>query len=252
MEARVDEIADRVYRISTLVDDVAPGGFSFNQFLVDAPEPMLFHTGMRQLFPLVREAIERVMPVDRLRWISFAHVEADECGAMNEFLALAPQAQVAHSGLGCMVSVNDLADRPPRPLGDGDVLELGGGPTGQRVLEIATPHVPHNWESHLLFEQQSATLFAGDLFTQLGDGPAITEGDIIEASIQAEEIFRSTSLGQAVPATLRRLADLEPRTLAVMHGSSFRGDGGALLRSLADVYEQRFACGPVPSAITAS
>jgi flavorubredoxin len=242
MEARVDEIADKIYRISTLVDDVAPGGFSFNQFLVDAPEPMLFHTGMRQLFPLVREAIERVMPIDRLRWISFAHVEADECGAMNQFLAVAPQAQVAHSGLGCMVSVNDLADRPPRPLGDGDVLELGGGPTGQRVLEIATPHVPHNWESHLLFEQQSATLFAGDLFTQLGDGAAITDGDLVEASIQAEEIFRSTSLGPAVPATLRRLADLEPRTLAVMHGSSFHGDGGALLRTLADVYEQKFSC----------
>ena len=169
MEARVDEIADRVYRISTVVEEVAPGGFSFNQFLIDAPEPLLFHTGMRQLFPLVREAIEQVMPIDRLRWISFAHVEADECGAMNEFLAAAPQAQVAHSGLGCMVSVNDLADRPPRPLGDGEVLELGGGPAGQRVLEIATPHVPHNWESHLLFEQETATLFAGDLFTQIGD-----------------------------------------------------------------------------------
>jgi flavorubredoxin len=250
MEARVDEIADRVYRISTLVDDVAPGGFSFNQFLIDAPEPVLFHTGMRGLFPLVRAGIERVMPVDRLRWISFAHVEADECGAMNEFLALAPQAQVAHSGLGCMVSVNDLADRPPRPLGDGEVLELGDGPTGQRLLEIATPHVPHNWESHLLFEQQSATLLAGDLFTQLGDGPAITDGDIIENSIQAEELFRSTSLGPAVPATLRRLAELEPRTLAVMHGSSFHGDGAALLRTLADVYEQRFECGS-PSAMTA-
>ena len=242
MEARVAEIADRVYRISTLVEDVAPGGFSFNQFLIDAPEPMLFHTGMRQLFPLVREAIEQVMPVDRLRWISFAHVEADECGAMNEFLAVAPQAQVAHSGLGCLVSVNDLADRPPRPLGDGDVLELGGGASGQRVLEIATPHVPHNWESHLLFEQHSATLFAGDLFSQLGDGVPLTEGDIVENAIQAEEIFRSTSLGRAVPETLRRLAALEPKTLAVMHGSSFRGDGGALLRTLADVYEQKFGC----------
>jgi flavorubredoxin len=242
MEARVNEIADRVYRISTVVEEVAPGGFSFNQFLIDAPEPLLFHTGMRQLFPLVRQAIERVMPIDRLRWISFAHVEADECGAMNEFLAVAPQAQVAHSGLGCMVSVNDLADRPPRPLGDGEVLELGGGPTGQRVLEIATPHVPHNWESHLLFEQETATLFAGDLFTQIGDLAPITDGDLIEGSIQAEEIFHATSLGPAVPATLRRLAELEPRTLATMHGSSYSGDGGALLRTLADVYEQKFGC----------
>ncbi len=252
MQARVTEIADRVYRISTLVEEVGPGGFTFNQFLVDAPEPLLFHTGMRQLFPLVRAGIEQVMPIERLRWISFAHVEADECGAMNEFLALAPQAQVAHSGLGCMVSVNDLADRPPRPLGDGDVLELGDGPAGQRVLEIATPHVPHNWESHLLFEQQSRTLFAGDLFAQLGDGLALTGDDIVEAAIQAEEVFRSTSLGPAVPATLRRLAELEPRTLATMHGSSYHGDGGALLRSLADVYEQRFECGPVPSALKAN
>jgi flavorubredoxin len=147
-----------------------------------------------------------------------------------------------HSGLGCMVSVNDLADRPPRPLGDGEVVELGEGPGGRRVLEIATPHVPHNWESHLLFEEQSGTLFAGDVFTQLGDVAAITDGDIIGGAIEAEEIFRATSLGSAVPATLRKLAELEPTTLAVMHGSSFHGDGGALLRSLADVYEQKFGC----------
>jgi flavorubredoxin len=242
METRVDEIADRIYRISTFVPEIGPTGFAFNQFLLDGPEPLLFHTGMRQLFPLVREGVERIMPIDRLRWISFAHVEADECGSMNEFLAVAPQAQVTHSALGCMVSVGDLADRPPHPLGDGDVLELGDGPDGRRVQEIATPHVPHNWESHLLFEPQSATLFAGDLFTQLGDVAAITDGDLIEGAIQAEEIFRSTSLGPAVPQTLRKLAELEPRTLAVMHGSSFHGDGGSLLRSLADVYEQKFGC----------
>ncbi len=242
METRVDEIADRIYRISTLVKEIGPTGFSFNQFLLDGPEPLLFHTGMRQLFPLVREGVERVIPIERLRWVSFAHVEADECGAMNEFLAVAPQTQVTHSALGCMVSVADLADRPPHPLGDGEVLELGEGPTGRRVQEIATPHVPHNWESHLLFEPQSATLFAGDLFTQLGDLAAITADDIIEGSIQAEEIFRATSLGPAVPATLRRLAELEPRTLATMHGSSFNGDCGAQLRALADVYEQKFDC----------
>jgi flavorubredoxin len=252
MQARVDQIADRIYRISTVVEEVAPGGFSFNQFLVDAPEPLLFHTGMRQLFPLVRAAIEQVMPASRLRWISFAHVEADECGAMNEFLALAPQAEVAHSGLGCMVSVNDLADRPPRPLGDGEVLELGDGPTGQRVLEVATPHVPHNWESHLLFEQQTATLFCGDLFTQIGDRPAITDTDIIEASIEAEDLFRATSLGPAVPETLRRLADLEPQTLATMHGSSYNGDCPALLRTLAGVYEDRYGCRPAATSQLAS
>ena len=100
METRVDEIADRIYRISTFVPEIGPTGFAFNQFLLDGPEPLLFHTGMRQLFPLVREGVERVIPIDRLRWISFAHVEADECGAMNEFLAVAPQAQVAHSAPG--------------------------------------------------------------------------------------------------------------------------------------------------------
>src|ERR1700742_3833572 len=149
MQARIDEIADRIYRILTLVPDIGPDGFTFNQFLIDGEEPVLFHTGMRQLFPIVRAGIEQVTPIDRLRWISFAHAEADECGAMNEFLAVAPRAQVMHSALGCMVSVNDLADRAPHPLGDGEVVELGEGPTGRRVLEIATPHVPHNWESHL-------------------------------------------------------------------------------------------------------
>ena len=248
MHAQVDQIADRIYRISTLVPDAAPGGFTFNQFLVDAPQPLLFHTGMRQLFPLVRAGIEEVMPASRLRWISFSHVEADECGAMNDFLAIAPAAEVVHNGLGCLVSLNDLADRPPRALNDGHVLELGGGPDGQRVLEVATPHVPHNWESHLLFEQQSRTLLCGDLLTQTGEGPAVTDQAVLEAAILAEEIFHSTSIGPAVPATLRRLADLEPTTLAIMHGSSFNGDCPALLRAAADVYDQRFGCTPALAA----
>ncbi|HSP38212.1 MAG TPA: MBL fold metallo-hydrolase [Frankiaceae bacterium] len=242
MQATVDQIADRIYRISTCVPDLAPGGFTFNQFLVDAEEPLLYHTGMRQLFPLVRDAIEQVMPVERLRWIAFAHVEADECGAVNEFLAAAPRAQVTHGALGCMLSVNDLADRPPRPMADGEVLELGGATLERRVLEVATPHVPHNWESHVLFEQQTGTLFCGDLCTQLGDGKAVTDGDLVDDGIAAEELFKQTSLGPAVPETYRRLADLKPRTLAVMHGSSYNGDCPDLLRSMADVYEQQFGC----------
>ncbi len=242
MQAQVDQIADRIYRISTVIPEVAPGGFSFNQFLVDAEEPLLFHLGMRQIFPLVRAGIEEVMPIERLRWLSFAHVEADECGSVNEFLAAAPDAQVVHGALGCMVSVNDLCDRPPRAMNDGDVLELGGGPSGYRVLELATPHVPHNWESQLLFEQESKTLFCGDLCTQIGEGPAVTDADLVDAAILAEEIFHQTSLGPAVPSTLRRLADLEPKTLAVMHGSSYNGDCAGLLRTMADVYEQRFGC----------
>ena len=250
MHTKVDQIADRIYRFSTLVPDIAPGGFSFNQFLIDAEEPLLFHTGMRQLFPQVREAIEQVMPIERLRWISFAHVEADECGAMNNLLAAAPQARVVHSGLGCLVSVNDLADRLPLALQDGEVLSLGEGPLGRRVQEIATPHVPHNWESHLFFEQHTRTLFCGDLGTQFGDGPAVTDADLMAAVIEAESIFHSTSASAAVPTVLRRLAELEPTTLAVMHGSSFNGDCPAFLRSMADVYETQFGCSPalVPAA----
>ena len=247
MNTRVDQIADRVYRISTCIPEIAPGGFTFNQFLVDAEEPLLYHTGMRGLFPLVSEAIEQVMPLERLRWISFAHVEADECGAVNDVLAAAPHAQVVHGALGCQVSLNDLCDRPPVGLADGEVLDLGGAGLKHRVLGIPTPHVPHNWESHVLYEQESGTLFCVDLVTQLGDGPAVTDADLMEAAITAEELFRQTSLGPAVPATYRRLADLEPKTLAVMHGSSYNGDCSGLLRRLAEVYEARFGCVSAPA-----
>jgi flavorubredoxin len=251
VQTLVDQIADRIYRLSTCIHDIAPGGFTFNQFLVDAEEPLLYHTGMRVLFPLVRDAVEKVMPVERLRWIAFAHLEADECGTVNEFLEAAPHAQVAHGALGCQLSLNDQCVRPPHPMQDGDVLELGGAALARRVLEIATPHVPHNWESHMFLEQETGTLFCGDLVTQLGDGPAITADDLIDGAIAAEEMFHQTSLGFAVPATYRRLAELEPRRLAIMHGSSCDGDCAALLRRMADVYEDRFGCrvgnaAPVP------
>jgi flavorubredoxin len=249
MHTNVDQIADRIYRISTCIPDLAPGGFTFNQFLVDAEEPLLYHTGMHQLFPLVREAVERVVPVASLRWIAFAHLEADECGAVNDFLEVAPHAQVAHGALGVMLSLNDHCVRPPRPMAEGEVLDIGGATLARRVLEIPTPHVPHNWESHMFFEQETETLFCGDLLTQLGDGPALRTDDLVEEAIAAEELFHQTSMGPAVPATYRRLADLEPKRLAVMHGSSYEGDCAALLRTMADVYEQRFGCAPgaIPS-----
>jgi len=243
MQPQVDQIADRIYRISTYVSEVGPQGFTFNQFLVDAEEPLLYHTGMRQLFPLVRAGVEQVLPVERLRWIAFAHVEADECGAVNEFLAAAPHAQVTHGALGCTLSLDDLCDRPPRPLADGETFDIGGASLQRRVLEVATPHVPHNWKSHVLFEQETGTLFCGDLCTQLGNGPAVTDGNLFDAAVTAEDVFHQTSLGPAVPATYRRLADLQPRTLAVMHGSSYNGDCAGLLRSLADVYAERYGCG---------
>lgn len=233
METRIDEIAPDTFRLSTYIPDVAPpAGFVFNQFLIRGEEPFLFHTGMRQLFPLVAGAIDRLVGLDRLRWISFAHVEADECGAMNQLLAASPHAQVVHGGLACAVSLNDLADRPPVPMGD-EPLDIGG-----HVMRfLPTPHVPHNWESGLWFDETTQTLLAGDLFTALGDTPALVETDLLEAAVVGEEAFHATSIGPAVPATIRALADLAPSTLACMHGSSFSGDGAAQLRSLAHHYD---------------
>ncbi|BDU03982.1 MBL fold metallo-hydrolase [Nocardia cyriacigeorgica] len=237
MDTHTDEIADGIYRISTFIPEVGPAGFTFNQFFVDAEEPLLFHCGMRALFPLVSAQIERIRPVEQLRWITFGHVEADECGAMNLFLAAAPHAQVAHGELGCMVSLDDLADRPPRRMADGEVLDIGG----RRIQHFDTPHAPHNWEARVLYEQTTGVLFCGDLMSQLGKGPAVTAADLVEPAAVAEDVFHATSLGPAVPAALYRLAELQPTTLAIMHGSSFVGDGATALRALAEDYEQRLA-----------
>lgn len=237
MDTHTDEIADGIYRISTFIPEVGPAGFTFNQFFVDAEEPLLFHCGMRALFPLVSAQIERIRPVEQLRWITFGHVEADECGAMNQFLAAAPNAQVAHGVLGCEVSIDDMADRPPRRMADGEVLDIGG----RRIQHFDTPHAPHNWEARVLYEQTTGVLFCGDLMSQLGNGPALTSADLVEPAAMAEDVFHATSLGPAVPAALYKLAELEPTTLAIMHGSSFVGDGATALRALAGDYEQRLA-----------
>ncbi len=231
----VTEITDGIYRISTFVPEVGPTGFTFNQFLVDADEPLLFHTGARGMFPLVSEAIATVMPVERLRWIMFGHFEADECGAMNQFLAAAPNAQVAHGALGCMVSIDDQADRTPRPLGPDEVLDLGG----KRVRNIDTPHVPHGWDAHSIYEETTNTMFCGDLMSQVGQGPAITGDDLLEAAGAAEDMFQATCLTPQTARSIRILADFAPARLAIMHGSSFEGDGGAALRALADDYDRR-------------
>ncbi|HLH29466.1 MAG TPA: MBL fold metallo-hydrolase, partial [Acidimicrobiales bacterium] len=211
-------------------------GFTFNQFLVRAEEPLLFHTGPRRMFPLVSEAVSQVVPVEHIRWVTFGHVESDECGSMNEWLAAAPEAQVAHGMIGCLVSLNDLADRPPRPLSDGEVLDLGG----KRVRHLDTPHVPHAWEARVLYEETTSTLLCGDLFAHLGNAAALTTDDIVEPAMAAERIFRSTSLSPDTAAVMRRLGDLAPKTLALMHGSSFSGDGAAALGALADAYQAEF------------
>ena len=235
----VTEITDGIYRISTFVPEVGPTGFTFNQFLVDADEPLLYHTGARGMFPLVSEAIATVMPVERLRWIMFGHFEADECGAMNQFLAAAPNAQVAHGALGCMVSIDDQADRAPRPLGPDEVIDLGG----KRVRNLETPHVPHGWDAHSVIEETTNTLFCGDLMSQVGHGPPITGDDLLGDAALAEDMFQSTCLTPQTARSIRTMADLAPARLAVMHGSSFEGDCGAALRGLADDYDRRLQAG---------
>ena len=239
---RVDEIEAGIYRISTPIPPEAiPGGFSFNQYLVDDDEPLLFHTGPRGMFPLVREAIASVMEVDRLRWVSFSHVEADECGALNDFLRVAPQASPLCGRVAAMVSVNDLADRPPRVLAHGEALPLGS----HTVTWLDAPHVPHNWETGFLFESSTRTLFCGDLFTQSGDRcEPLTESDLLEPSEASRLAFVGSGMPDFVSFTpgtrdvIERLAETNPSTLAVMHGSAWRGrdDGGAaqMLRALGD------------------
>ena len=234
MDTVVTEIAPDLYRLSTFI---AEANFMFNQFLVVDDEPLLFHTGLRALFPLVAEAVSTIMPIERLRWITFGHVEADECASMNNWLAAAPNAQVAHGTMGCIVSVNDLADRPPRPLHDGEVIETGS----KRLRRIETPHLPHGWDAGVLYEQTTSTLLCGDLFTALGESPALTEQEITSAALAAEDVFGATCLTPSTGPTIRALADLAPKTLALMHGPSFAGDCVQALHDLAASYDDRLA-----------
>jgi flavorubredoxin len=236
MMTKTDEIADGIFRFSTCVPDITPDGFTFNQFLIKAEEPLLFHTGLRALFPLVSEAVSRVVSIEALRWITFGHVEADECGSMNMWLEAAPRSEVAHGGVGVMVSLNDMASRPPRALQDGEVIDLGG----RRVRHIDTPHVPHGWEARVMFEETTGTLLCGDLFAHTGDGQAITARDIVGPARQAEELFHSGCLTPTTGSTIRKLAGLSPKTLAIMHGSSFNGDAVRAINDLADLYDGWF------------
>ena len=212
MKTETHEIADGIYRFSTFVPEVAaPAGFTFNQFLLLADEPMLFHCGARGMFPSVSEAVAAVLPLQRLRWISFGHVESDECGSMNQWLAVAPRATVVHGRTGCQVSLNDLADRAPRALDDGEAVDLGG----KRIRWRDTPHVPHGWEAGLIFEENTKTLFCGDLFTHAGAGPALVETDILAPGIATEDMFHAMCMGPNTGPVLRSLANLAPATLAL-------------------------------------
>lgn len=229
----VHEVADGIYRINTpVVIEGGPGGFSFNQFLIADDAPLLFHTGLRKMFPLVREAVASVLPVERLRYIGLSHVEADECGSLNEWLAVAPQSSPLCGKVAALVSIDDMADRPARALADGETLSLGK----HSVRWFDTPHLPHAWECGFLMEEQTRTLLCGDLFTQgSAKHPATTESDILGPSEAFRHAMDYYSHTQNARAMLERLASAGPTTLACMHGSTWQGDGARLLRALADV-----------------
>lgn len=233
MNTTVDEIADGIFRFSTWIPDITEHGFTFNQFLLTGEQPFLFHTGQNFLYPTVSQAISRVIPLESMRWISFGHVEADECGAVNRFLAAAPHAEVIHSPLACMLSLNDMCDRPPVAAGE-PAHDIGG----HRLRFLAAPHIPHNWEAGLWFDETTTTLLCGDLFTHTGRVPALTESDCVAPALAAEGLFHATGLTTTLAPTLEQLATLEPATLAIMHGSSYVGDGAGQLRLLRDGYTE--------------
>ena len=229
---RIDEIADGIYRISTPVppNPALPVGFTFNQFLIVDDEPLMFHLGLRKLFPLVREAMATVMPVEKLRWLSFSHFEADECGALDEWLAAAPNSAPLCGMIAGLVSVNDVASRPARTLANGETVKLGK----KTVRWHDTPHLPHGWDAGLLSETTTRTLFCGDLFTQPGaEHSPVSEGDILGPSVAMRAAMDYFSNPRSASAQIEQLASTEPALLACMHGASYRGNGAAALSDLA-------------------
>jgi flavorubredoxin len=230
----VHEIANGIYRISVPVPPTAiPGGFTFNQFLIVDESPLLFHTGPKAMFPLVKMAVEHVLgAAEKLRYVGFSHFESDECGSLNEWLAIAPRAEAVCSMVAAHVSVNDFAIRPARALADLEELSLGK----KKVRWLDTPQLPHNWETGYLFETTEKTLFCGDVFTQGGhDAPASTEGDVVGPAVAACQAFAGMfAIEKNTRTLLDKLARTEATTLAIMHGSSYRGNGAKVLRDLAD------------------
>ncbi|MBC5763737.1 FprA family A-type flavoprotein [Ramlibacter albus] len=230
VQPSIHAVAEDTYRISIpLPPEEFPGGFSFNQYLVVDDKPLLFHTGPKKLFPLVSAQIAKVMPLEKLRYVAFSHFEADECGALAEFLAAAPGAQPVCGRVAAMVSVSDYVDVPPIAMEDGQVLSLGK----HELVWQATPHLPHGWECGYFFDRTTQTLFCGDLFTQPGTGEVpLTDGDILgpsEAFRKQEDYF---SYSRDAGALMEKLASLKPRVLACMHGSAWKGDGAGMLRQL--------------------
>jgi flavorubredoxin len=236
MKTEVNEIASGVYRLSTFLPAVGPTGFTFNQFLVLGDEALLFHYGQRALFPSISEAVKRIIPLDRLRWLTCSHGEADESGALNEWLAAAPKATPAHGMVGCNIWLRDSSSREPRALKNDETIDLGG----KCVRWLDTPHMPHGWDAGLIYEETTGALFTSDLFTQVGRHPVSSDSDIVAPSIATEQRLPFLPITANLAPQLRRLAALKPKTLALMHGPAFTGDGGAALAALADHYGAAF------------
>ena len=236
MKTSLDEIADGIFQISTFLPEAGRWGFTVNQFLIRADEPLLFHCGTKSLFENASEFASRVMKLSRIHWVAFSHVEADECGALDQWLEASRQAQVAMGNVAASWTAADLTDRPVKALRHGDLLDLGD----KRVRWRATPHVLHGWDAGMLLEETTNTLLCADVFTQLGERPQVTDSaDIVEWALAADDAMGATAITPALPAALRELADLDPEVLAVMHGASFNGDCRDALYALSEGYLHR-------------
>ncbi len=235
METKVDEIAPDVYRLSTYVGKIE---LQFNQFLVKDEEPLLYHTGLRGMYYGIRDAVARVIDPETIRWIGFSHFEADECGSLNDWMSLAPHAKPVCGTVGALVNINDFVGGKAHALANDETFSTGK----YRFLFLETPQVPHGWDASLLFEETQGTLFTSDLFLHNGDAPPLTENDVVEPARQALLAYQAGPLAHAfqytplMEETLRKLAGLKPKQLAIMHGSSFRGDGGRALSELAEMF----------------
>ena len=232
MRTQVDEIAAGIFRLSTFIPAVGPTGLTFNQFLVVGDEALLFHYGQRSLFPLVSEAVKRVIPLEKLRWLTCSHGESDESGALNEWLAAAPNAMPAHGMVGCNIWLRDASDKDPRVLKNDETIDLGG----KCVRWMDTPHMPHGWDAGLIHEETTNTLFTSDLFTAFGAHNAMSDTDIVMPAIATEKMIPYLPVTANLGPQLRKLATLKPKTMALMHGPAYTGDGAAALGALADHY----------------
>ena len=234
MNTRIDSIADGIHRISTYVEEGPPGGITFNQFLLLGEEPLLFHTGTRRIFPAVLDAVTTVLDPSEVRWISSGHASRpDEYGSLDDWFAVAPHARPVHGHTGCFLCLADVSPRTPRPVADGELIVDGE----HRARWFDTPHVPGPWEAGVLFEEESQTLFCGDLFSRTGPADATTTDDIVEAAIVHDKLMHGNAITPNTGPTLRRLAELQPVRLALMHGPTYVGNAASALRNLADYFD---------------